>query len=307
MHAAWARDVKWADFLEEMNRPASSGAMHWPNFYVVGAPKAGTTSLYEYLKPHPDVFLPEYKEMRMFEPEHPDSADVALYRDQYAGATGYRAIGDTTASYLGNPLVADRIREVSPDARIVIMLRDPVERAYSHYLNLQRVIDEPAASFREALRRYDDPSSQYRWLSRVYVEEGLYYESVRRYLATFGRQQVLVLLFDDLRKNPNQLLAQIGRHIGIDPGFFGQLDFSEVHNVYYVPRSRAVRWARDVTSNWGVPASLKKAVRPLLFTFKKPQMDQESRTQLQNLYDPDIVRLEDLLGQKLPELRRSWT
>lgn len=305
MDAAWVRNVNWPDFVEELSGP--SGRMNWPNFYVVGAPKAGTTSLYEYLKPHPEVFLPDYKEMRLFEPEHPDAASATFYRDQYEGAAGYRAIGETTASYLGDPLVAGRIREVSPGAKIVIMLRDPVERAYSHYLNLQRVIDEPAASFGEALRRYDDPSSKYRWLSRAYVEEGLYYEAVQRYFDTFGREQVLVLLFDDLRDKPNQILAQIGQHIGVDPGFFDHLDFSEAHNVYYVPRSRAVRWAREVTANWHIPTALKRAVRPFLFTFKKPPLDADSRRQLQKLYDPDVTRLEELLSRKLPQLRRSWT
>lgn len=289
----------------------SSTDVNWPTFFVVGAQKAGTTSLYVHLKRHPEVFLPADKELRIFQPEHRDSISLDAYRALYAGAKGYKAIGEVTPYYLADPLVPSRIGELRPEARIIIMLRDPVERAYSHYLNIRRYYWDSATSFREALVRYDNRSAQGWEYSRDYIEDGLYSAQVQRYFDTFGRDQVLVILFDDLSRNPNEVLARIARHIGVDPDFFAGVDVSEVPNPFHMPRGRAVSWLQrlDLTDRvirW-LPRSFKHAVlRPLFFKMKKPPLDQESRRRLQQFYEPDVRRLEDLLGRKLPELRKSW-
>lgn len=144
-------------------------------------------------------------------------------------------------------------------------------------------------------------------MSQIYVENGLYHAGVHRYFETFGRENVLVLLFDDLEKNPNGVLARIGQHIGVDPSFFEERKISGQHNAYYVPKSRAVRWLQNLKITRRVPLNWKVAVRPFLFSFEKPPIDKESRRRLQEFYGPDISRLEELLGRKLPELRRSWT
>lgn len=280
--------------------------MNWPNFFVVGAQKAGTTSLYVHLKRHPQVFLPSHKELRYFQPEHRDSVTLDLYRTLYAGAKGYKAIGEVSPYYLVDPLVPARIREVAPGARIIIVLRDPVERAYSHYGNYRRSYYDPAESFREAVGRYENRSAREWHLSQEYIEDGLYYAQVRRYLDTFGRDQVLVLLFDDLAENPSELIARVAQHIGVDPDFFVGRDISEVPNPYRMPKIRAVLWAERLGLTHRLPRSLRLAWRPLFYDLKKPALDGDSRRRLQQFYDRDITELEALLGRKLPELRKSW-
>lgn len=280
--------------------------MNWPNFFVVGAHKAGTTSLYVHLKPHPEVFLPSLKEPRYFTPEVRGSVGLEEYRALYEGADGYKAIGDVTPFYLPSEGAPGRIREASPDAKIVIMLRDPVERAFSHYLYARQIGEEPAGSFRDALRRYQDRQAKEWYLSREYIEHGLYWAQVRRYLETFGSDQVLVLMFADLVKNPNDLMSRIARHIGVDPEFFAGADVSEARNPYQMPKFGGIR----ALQRWGVtrlfPRSVVLALRPLFFDQKKPALDEESRRYLQDLYAPDVSGLEELLGRNLPALRMSW-
>lgn len=284
----------------------NSREMNWPNFFVVGAHKAGTTSLYEHLKAHPQVFLPSCKEPRYFTPEVRGGVTLEEYRALYAGAAGYKAVGDVTPFYLPSAEAPGRIREASPNAKIVIMLRDPVERAFSHYLYQRQIGEEPAGTFREALRRYEDPGAAEWHFSREYVEHGLYCTQVRRYLETFGREHVLVLLFEDLAKDPNALLARIAEHIGVDPEFFASRDVSEARNPYHMPKFGGIRALQRLGVTRLVPRSVVLAVRPWFFDQKKPALDEESRRYLQDLYAPDVSALEELLGRKLPELRKSW-
>jgi len=296
--------------VSEVHLQESPGKVNWPNFFVVGAQKAGTTYLYHTLKRHPEAFLPRQKELRYFQPGHQDSASLDRYRALYADATGYKAIGEITPFYLFDPDVPARIRQVCPDAKIIIVLRDPIERAYSHYLDRRRDSDDRfdhAESFREALRRYNDRSASEWRFSQEYIEHGFYYEQVRRYLETFGRDRVLILLFDDLAKNSNELLMRVARHIGVDPGFFAELDVSQPRHPYAVPRFAATSWLqRQKIAKLRVVRSVGRALRPILYDMKKPPMDEESLRQLQQLFEPDVTRLEELLGRKLPELRKTW-
>ncbi|MGA7885556.1 MAG: sulfotransferase, partial [Acidobacteriaceae bacterium] len=265
-----------------------------------------------HLKRHPEVFLPSFKELRMFQPEHPDSLSPARYRNLYAEAKDYKAIGEVTPYYLVDPAVPGRIREVSPAARIVILLRDPVERAYAHYLTVKEVnvgtgYREPSGSFAEALRMYDKtPAEQRRNLVMDYLEQGLYSAGVRRYLETFGSDQVLVLLFDDLAKDTKGVFERIAQHIGVDPDVFSNVDASENRNPYRVPKYAAIRWGQKMGLSGLLPHSLKVAMLPLFFKLRKTPLDDESRRRLQQFYDRDITELEALLGRKLPELRKSW-
>lgn len=248
----------------------------------------------------------------MFQPEHPDSLSPDRYRNFYAEAKGYKAIGEVTPYYLVDLAVPGRIREVSPAAKIVILLRDPVERAYAHYLTVKEVnvrtgYREPSGSFAEALRVYDKtPAEQRRSLTTDYLEQGLYSAGVRQYLETFGSDQVLILLFDDLAKDTKGVFGRVAQHIGIDPHVFSNLDVSENRHPYRAPKYAAIRWGQK----WGIsgllPHSWKFAMLPLFFNLKKPPLDDESRRRLQQFYDPDITGLEELLGRKLPELRKSW-
>jgi hypothetical protein len=294
----------------------------WPNFFVVGAAKCGTTSLYAELKKHPQVFLPVVKEPHFFSSTPPPptvsdehcTGDLVAYQHIYEGAEQFPAIGDASPSYLWDEAAAARIHQVSPQAKIVIILRDAVARAHSAYLmNRTRGSESTSRSFFEAVKEDQRREEKGWWTARLYVELGLYAPQVRRFIEMFGREQVLVLLFDDLNKRPQQLYSQVAQHVGIDPAFFELQNETNAHNVYRGPRSLALyrfaaRGPIKTIRQKLLPAGMQKWLRhsPLLYGSQKPVIDEESSLYLQKIFEPDVAELEALLERKLPELRKSW-
>jgi len=297
----------------------------WPNFFIVGAPKCGTTSLYAHLKRHPQVFLPDMKEPHFFVTDRPPSRDVSRarrltcvgnqdkYLRLYEAAVGIPAIGDASSTYLWDPNAAERIREICPLARIVICLRDPVVRAHSHFLMNRRIGMESLPTFERAIQADLTIRDHRFWGGRLYIEFGRYHEQVRRYLETFGRDQILIVLFDELTKLPQVVLARVTRHLGIRslPAEEGEL--SKAHNPFRMPRFGAMY--RFVTHR--ISPELRRRVLPdrlrawlgnnsVLYSAEKPLLDLPTRKVLQEIYDPDIAALEALLARPLPELRESW-
>lgn len=292
--------------------------INWPNFFVVGAPKAGTTFLFELLKGHPDVFVPRVKEPHFFSTYPAITFDE--YRGLYARAQGFPIIADFSPFYLSDPSAHQRIREVSPDARIIILLRDPVARAHSHYLMYRRTGTEPEASFLKALQRYfespgrGDESCRDWKSSREYVEAGMYCDQLSRYLEAFGQRQVQVLLLDDLTSRPRETILQVAQHLGIASDPLLAKDFSGGRNSFRTPRFYGLyRLLKESRLKMKVmdylPGGLQRWLResPVLYGGSKPSLDPEARRYLQEIYDPNIRQLEQILGRSIPELRKSWS
>jgi hypothetical protein len=290
----------------------------WPTFYIVGAPKCGTTTVWEYLRRHPEIFFPKVKEPNFFMADvRPAGSGIKgyagnleAYQALYKNAKGYKAIGDASPSYLWAVDVPKRIHDVCPHARIVILLRDPAQRAYSHHIMYQRDSIEKGrerVSFAEVVR----PDSRDNRIFRMLVEPGMYYEQVLRYFKTFGREQVGVYLMEDLNKDTENTVAAICRHIGVDPAR-QDMDRRRTHNVGRVPR---VNWLYKVGRKVVTP-KLRQRVLPRFvndwltsspYLFRpSPPASESSMRYLQTLFEPDLCRLEELLGRKLPQLRKSW-
>jgi hypothetical protein len=293
----------------------------WPNFFVVGAAKAGTTSLYAYLRQHPQVFLPKIKEPHFFahvrpspEMKHLYAAinDRSTYLRLFRNAEGYRAIGDASPSYLWDPEAANRIRRSVGEAKIVITLRDPVERAHSHYLaDVREGVHD--LSFYDALRQ-DMARPKKGWaVSLLYVELGQYAAQVRRYLDLFGPAQVKVVLFEELKRNSANVLKELAQFLEVDQGAVEQINTSEVHNSYAAPRGK---WAQRMAGakfsrllgKTVIPHEVGQFIfeRVLLKQAPKPKIEPEAKRLLCEIYEPEIRELEGILGRPLPELRRSW-
>jgi hypothetical protein len=315
-----------------------------PNFFIVGAAKAGTTALYEYLKQHPQVYMPPLKEPQYFsqletrygaqnyvnvvwrhgtgflhlrtiaDRRNPGVAwvgDEASYLKLFEGADGFRAVGEASTSYLGFEDTAERIYEQVPEARIIILLRDPIERSYSHYL-MDVQGGRQALSFYDAIiKEYQDPD--FGWGKNWHRYIMLYYPGVKRYLDVFGGEQVLVLLTEDLQVDPRSLVMKVSEFLDLDTAPVATIDFTTKHNAYRVPRNRLVQMVlgssgirsigRKFTPRLGL-----RTVRDKVF-FKqqeKPAQDAQAVDILREVYASDIAKLETLLGRSLPELRRSW-
>ncbi|MEY2341296.1 sulfotransferase [Acidithiobacillus sp. IBUN Pt1247-S3] len=292
----------------------------WPNFFITGTVKGGTTSLYRHLQKHPDVFLPAFKEPHYFARIQPKNrhliehiTDENTYLNLYRNSRTFTAVGDASTSNLWCRKAPERIHAVAPHARIIILLRDPISRAHSHYL----------MEFREGLVNqsfsvdllHNDFSQSRKGLgiSHMYVDLGLYYEQVRRYLQIFGKDQVLILQFDDLVQEPSLTLKKVAAHLHIDPKPFQELDLSEIHNGFKAPRNNwARRCAASPAARWIgyhlIPRNLQWWLyqNMILKSAAKPQVEPNVRQYLQDIYTPDIEKLEALLEHKMPTLRSSW-
>ena len=293
----------------------------WPNFFLVGAAKAGTTSIYTYLSQHPKVFFPAIKEPHFFTQVRPARQQRFLieaitkrsaYLRLYVHATSYSVIGDASPSYLWHPEVPQRIRAEVPEAKIAVVLRDPVERAYSHYLMDYRE-GVQSKSFYQAL--LDDMNRHEKgWgISYLYFELGLYAEQLQRYLETFKPERVKVLMFDDFRRDAMAVLREIAGFLGLDPNPLAHVDTSQKYNSYAAPRNQYLRRVAGakfsrMLGQTLMPRRLGAFIfeRIFLKQASKPLLDPHARDLLCSLYDPELDKLEKLLGRRLPELRNSW-
>jgi hypothetical protein len=303
----------------------------WPNFYIVGAMRSGTTSLYAHLSQHPEVFLsrtksphffcqvPASRRPRLF-PASPSEMPTrrAKYLGLYRQAEGFPAIGDCSTSYLWYPEVPAKIKAVSPAAKIIIILRDPIQRAYSHYLMEYRD-GVQHRSFLEALIEDLNRPDRTLGASSVYVERGfyvtpgLYAQHVRRYLQTFGKSRVKLLLFDDFVRSPGTVLKEVAEFLEVDPAPIDRIDTSIAHNAFAIPRSEFTR--RLVGNNFlrtfnrsGIPRTRGWWIyqRMFLRSGKKPPIENAARDLLRSIYEPGIGELETMLERPLTELRSSW-
>jgi hypothetical protein len=283
-----------------------------PNFFIVGAPKAGTTALSAYLDQHPQVFMSKLKEPCYFAPEqsppnHPHSSWEG-YLTLFRAVRDERAIGEATACYLWSQSAAQNIAAQLPHARIVISLRNPVDRAYSQYLE-RLTLGTTRKSFREEIdaslrcSREGHGPSGYLW---PFLEVGCYHEQVQRYLKLFPRAQIHILYYEDLERAPEQVLAELFAFLEVDRGFLP--DLSQRHNEPQVPRLLGATYLLKKSGVWRyfrglAPRPLSPRLRALVFRPRVSlRMETADRTFLSHYYRDDIRALALLLDRDLS----SW-
>lgn len=254
-----------------------------PDFLVLGAVKAGTTSLHRYLCEHPAVLCAAMKEVHYFSLRYP--LGERWYRSQFplrsraaivrlrSGA--WPAVGEATPAYLFDPRAPARVHAFDPQMRLIAILRDPVDRAYAHY-QWERMTRDEARTFEDALaweeevlapeleRWFADPEyvSSLPLFGRSYVTRGRYVDQLERWLALFPREQLLVLTTEELKADPAGTMAQVARFLGI-------------------PEWIAAEYPHENVSRY-------------------PPMAPETRERLTAAFEPDNRRLEELLGRQLP-------
>ncbi len=242
-----------------------------PDFLVIGAQKAGTTALYAYLRWHPAITGPSWKEVSFFD-RHWWRGE-AWYRGQFPLRPGGRLVGEASPSYLFHPLAPERARAVVPDAKLVALLRDPVDRAYSQYQHEVALGREPLP-FEDALaaeddrtrgeveRLMEDPRAFSRaWWDHTYAARGLYAEQLERWLAVFPREQLLVVTTDELGERPGEAYASILAFLGAPPHELH--DYPRVFDRDYAPmepRTRAALAARFAEPNRRLEALLGRSL-----------------------------------------------
>lgn len=287
-------------------------AAEWPNLFIVGAAKAGTTSLYRYLGRHPDIFMSPVKEPHFFSQIEPDPKlasffpvvkDGNAYLALFARGRDKPVRGEASTSYLSHPDVALSIKAVSPDARIVIMLRDPISRAYSNYWNNVREGFE-TRTFEQAIAEEREGDAG-RWgVSSLYIDCGVYADRTARYLDVFG-EHVLVLFFEEFVEETREHLTRTLAFIGVEPSTLDGIDL-DTHNAFALPKNAVgARILRSSTARSAARRLLPRSARAygrsmLVRPAEKPQMDAETRRDLHLIYRPDVEELTRLIGRRPP-------
>lgn len=284
-----------------------------PNFFIVGAAKAGTSSLWHYLDEHPQVKMSKIKEPNYFAYEELMEQNL-FWNDIYINKlTEYLslfnnkgdaiAIGEASVSYLFYKNVPSRIKNKIPNAKIIIVLRNPIERGFSHYL-MDHSTSKVNISYEDIVYRKFDSNIMDIYYQQ-YVSLGLYYEQVKRYIDVFGIESVKIIFNHDLKLNQEKTLREIFTFLNIDSNFLP--NFSIRHNANKSPKNMLVRkiysysFLRNIFSNI-LNNTLKEFFKSLLFSReKKMKMSPEMIEYLKKIYTPDIVELEKLLNIDLSE------
>jgi Sulfotransferase family len=236
--------------------------MSLPTFFVIGAQKCGTTALYMALRQHPQIYMSPRKEPRFFAfagqaPNFCGPGSELFRQDVIYERAAYEALfsqagsdqvrGEASPIYLSSyqpAATAQQIQARVPDARLIAILRQPAQRAWSAYLHHRRLGLEPLPDFRKALAQETARTTQHWYPGWRYRQNGFYAANLRPYFDLFERQQIRVYLYEEWNKQPSAVLADIFQFLQVDPSF--QPDLTQRHNVSLVPRSQ---WLQRLLQN----------------------------------------------------------
>lgn len=299
-----------------------------PTFLILGAMKSGTTALYSMLDAHPEVYMSPVKEPNFFAfagqdldfqapidqgPQGINNTSITD-RDEYEAlfeeAAPGQARGEASHTSLYWPDAAENIHTLVPDARLVVILRDPVERAYSEYMHFRRDGEEPLDSFRAALEAEEDRIEN-DWALGRYVDRGRYDEQLQRYFERFEREQLKICLHCDLRDDPEALARSLFSHIGVDPTIEPKVERRvNKSGIPDHPWMHQVLTGLQPIREWLAPV-IPTAVVDWANALKnrnlnKPEMDAETRDLLVSTFRPHVRRVEEMINRDLSHwLERS--
>lgn len=283
-----------------------------PDFFIIGAQRSGTTSLYEYLRNHPGVFMSPQKETHFFAQDlvRVDADMVVRSEADYIKLFDHAApgvlLGEASPSYLWHPQTARRIMSRRPNAKLIATLRDPIARAFSQY-RMDLADGLTPIAFHDLIERDYYHGEKVYGTGRLYVELGQYAEQIKRYLDLFGPERVLVIAFDELTDQPHVVLARIASFLCIDPAPFAQVDTSIAHNrnaipqnplaLRFLPHRSLRRFYRTL-----IPVNLRRNLRERIFDSTVTlEIDADSKEFLRQLYAPQMSELEALCRISFPE------
>jgi hypothetical protein len=280
-----------------------------PDWLLLGAPRSGTTTLSTFLDEHPGAYLAPGKELSVLDRDELSDDDVAAYFAAFAGALPDQKVGEATPHYLSSVRTPDRVARLCPDARLAAILRDPTDRAYSHYWWRRQWKVEPRpfeVAVREEMQGGDVQGAEY-------LRTGCYADHLDMWERYFPREQLCVLLFDDLRTDADATYRRLCRHVEIDATFdppsLGQ-QINTTHDVRWPRLWRATkRWRRR--QELGVASQQPgrrrtMAERAALFVdarnvrvFRPPPLDARLRAELDAWFREPNRRLAERLDRDL--------
>ncbi len=322
-----SRRVRWTTLQgNALGVETKRSGVTMPNFLIIGAMKCGTTSLYYYLKQHPQIYMSHIKAPDFFAWEGWDLnfngpegrevvnrrirltsvTDIDEYRELFRGVSNQTAIGEASPCYIYSPEAPGRIRHYVPDAKLIAVLRNPADRAYSAYLQLVRLVREPLDDFAQALRAEDERiRDDWEWIWH-YKNMGFYYTQLKRYYETFEPEQIKVYLYEDLQNDPIGVVHDICRYLEVDDTFTPDTSFR--YHASGVPKHRVLH--KLLTTPNRVKVVLKSILPPgpsrrlweralRMNLVEPPPLPLEVRKELIEVHRQDILELQDLIQRDL--------
>jgi hypothetical protein len=268
--------------------------MNIPNFIVVGAHKAGTTSLHHYLDQHPDIYLPPNKGLDLLcQTSIQEISNAEEYLAQFEQAEPGKILGEVSSVYLHvREEIVGKIKHLFPNVKIVAVLRNPIERTYSHALWKRTYT-------RDEIRNFDNLVMQ----SKDFLIPGLYATHLKTYFSYFERENIKVLLHEDLIGNPHQFFEELFGFIGADEKFIpdmskryhsGQMKIANPYRNLLKEGYKTNSFVKSI-----VPKTIRTSLREVLSqksTSQKPPMSTNLKAKLVNYFHDDVVELQKLIG-----------
>ncbi len=289
-----------------------------PNFIIIGAMKSATTSLYTYIKQHPNVFMTKIKEPMFFNnlnKKHDflikgkEKQKITTFDEYYTlfkDVTYEKAIGEASPSYLYNEQCAQLIKKHLPKTKIIAIIRQPVERAYSNYLHAKRADREPINNFEDAFNS-EESRIKKKWSPLYhYKSQGLYYNQLKKYYNLFDKKQIKIILFQDLINNPKKTTKEVFNFLEVDDTF--NSDTSIKANVSGVPKGligwiimkiRKYNLIPNIEFSRILPSVIVTIILKTIYS-KPDKLDKKLINKLTNkYYKKDIKKLELLIEKNL--------
>jgi hypothetical protein len=306
-----------------------------PNFFVVGTVKGGTTSIHRYLSNHPQIYMSPIKEVNYFSDEfinknnfakdykhdinvniekylagdrkHPvhiaHIADQQTYNKLFDRVENQKAIGEMSLSYMLYGGVAEKIFNFNPNSKIVMILRDPAERAFSQYIMNLKQGKILTQDFLKEIRQDDDRSVKGWGANHQYLQIGKYYKQVKNYLDVFPKNQVKIILYDDYKKDAAATIKDLFEFLNVEKEF--QIDTTAKYNEsgisrfsrlnYFLNHLGIIGWLKRL-----LPYQSRAFLKKILYAEKNiPQMSLEERKWLVEYYREDIMSLQKLVNLDL--------
>lgn len=291
-----------------------------PTFTIIGASKSGTSSLHQYLNQHPEIFFSPVKEPHFFSALDQknrtlgpgDSRRTANsvfefndYMQLFQKAQKEKAIGEASTTYISSPTAPQRIYDFNPEMKLIVIFRNPVERAFSAYMHLVRDGDETEKTFGNALDKEAERKAKGWDGLWLYRERGHYYTQLSRYFNLFPQNQIKVFLFEDLKKDPLEVVTQLFEFLEVDSSF--QPTMSYQMNPSGVPR---IKLLQNFINNPGFLKTVLKSIIPKqirmrliskanTLNLQKQKISDSDKAVLTEYYREEICKLQELIGRDL--------
>ncbi len=305
-----------------------------PDFFVVGHPKSGTTALYEMLRRHPQIYMPDLKEPGYLATDQPRRfrraaagalpTTIEQYLSLFASARADQRVGEASSGYLSSRAAPARIAELAPGARAIAILREPASLLRSLHLQLLQDHVESVRDLRRALalepaRREGRhiPRRSPRPEALLYSERIRYTEQLRRYRDALGAERLLVLVYEDFRRDNEGAVRRVLRFLGVDEHF--EIEPSEANPTVLMrsrqlddlvhavsvgsgPLSRTLKRGVKAVSSERLRASALGSVRRRVLYGPPPPPDERLMSELRRRFAPEVAALSEYLDRDLVSL-----